>query len=1108
MDSFVNLHVHTDGSLLDGLGSIHRLVASAKSKGFSALAMTDHGTLTNAISFSVECKENGIKPILGEEIYILFGSNQIGHMTLLAKNRQGFDNIIEMTTMAHASKNRRPAVTFDSLKQHSDGVICLTGCIASPIHQLDYKDALRYAIQLKEIFGKRLFAEIIFFNEEDHYSRVVKIAKTLDLKIVVTNDSHFPDKSDAQVHPILTTIRAKYTYASSQLWLKTYDELFSYAQRVAKDIKGVDVKQWLGMSKQIADSIDEIDLSGTPTLPSLGKNEYQMLLDIISGALKKDISRLETIDVKIRVKRAKTELRVIRAMGFSAYFLILKDLVDYARKMNVFVGPGRGSGAGSYLLFLLGITELDPIKYGLQFERFLNENRVGYPDVDVDLDSEGRQLVIKYAEEKYGAKAVATYAHFSHKTLVHDLCRTLRLDRATEIKAADDGVDSEAFKELKRESELFGIAYQALNNQIRHRGKHAGGIIITSKTVPFERAGDELVVPWTEGGREGGIRELSYAGLVKYDLLGLSALSVLKYLFNVTKKLPPADPNDDLDVLDIFKSGDLSGIFQFSGSQGIRDLTIAIQPTEFADIIAINALYRPGTLSNGLAWKYSGFKKKPRHLHKQIDNILAETYGIIVFQEQMMNVYATITGGSLAEADEARRVLSKDPHYGDPVWEASLDKLKTPFFTNGIKNGFDKKFVNQLWGEIFAHSAYSFNKCISGDTILTRGSASKTQGLDIAIRELYSAWHSQTAWGAKLKSKGVNILQLDVDGRVRPALVKAIYYNGCRDVYKVTTARGNSVKATLNHRLLTQRGYTRVDELKLSDSLVEAYSDHGYIRYDKIVEIEFAGTEDVYDVEMDTKQHNFIANGIVSHNSHAACYSMIAWRMAWYKHYFPTEFYAASMMFDNNNFQTYLFDAIRNDIKVLPPDVNTSTAQFESKDDKIFLPITSVKYMAAKGANAIVTERQAGGEFKSFADFRKRIPKRAVNSRACQSLYAVDGMNIDGLPSDAGIDISKIPKLDKFALQYQYMGAILPTKKIFEKIESLSKIDGVIAGIVTSKNRKESSFGKYTVYHLSPSGTFWIRDSENNDNIDVGQFLVVSVRKSSGKALKIKIVKV
>jgi DNA polymerase-3 subunit alpha len=954
MKQYVPLHVHTDGSLLDGLGSVHRLVAYAKEKEFKALAITDHGTLTNIISFSVACKENGIKPILGEEIYITFDDNRVGHLTLLAKNRAGFENIVDMTTIAHSQKSKRPTLSFNALREHAENVICLTGCIASPIHQLEYRDALRYAAQLKEAFGNLLFAETIFFNDEDHYSRVLKIAKALKLDVVVTNDSHFPLESDGKIHNILTTIRANYSFASSQLWLKTRDELYKYIKSITQSNE---VSKWLDTSNYIADLIEDIDLQDKPSLPSLHENDDESLTEVIKKALKRDISKLSQEERRLRIQRAKSELSVVRKMGFSSYFLILKDLVDYARSVDVLVGPGRGSGAGSYLLYLLNITELDPIKYGLQFERFLNPMRIGYPDVDVDLDSEGRQKIIEYAEQKYGAKAVATYAHFSHKTLVHDLCRTLHLNRDLEVEAADNGIESEAFKKLKKSSDLFWPAYQAFNDQIRHRGKHAGGIIITSKKVPFERAGDELVVPWTEGGREGSIRELTYAGIVKYDLLGLSALSVLKHLKHVTKREPPKDPDLDQKVLNVFKLGNLSGIFQFSGSEGIRDLTMKVNPTNFVDLIAINALYRPVTLNNGIAWKYSDLKKNPRQVHPAIDDILAETYGVMVFQEQMMSVYSTIVKGSLAEADEARRVLTKDAYerrHADPIWNAKLKKIEEPFFRRGAENGFDSKFLKSIWREIFDHSRYSFNR------------------------------------------------------------------------------------------------------------------------------------------------------------SHAASYSMVAWRMAWYKTYFPVEFYAASMMFDNVNFQTYLFDAIRDKINVMPPDLNTSTDKFETRGRNIYLPITSVKFMAQRGASAIIEERKRGGVFKSFTDFRERIPRKVVNSRACQSLYAVGGMKIPGKPSDVGIDKHKIPNLDAFALQNLYLGAILPTKSMFEKIESLSRSSDSVVGIVVSKKRKDSNYGPYTVYHVSPKGIFWIRDADNQNgnSVEIGQFLIVKVRPNSGKALNIKKIKI
>lgn len=938
---WVSLHQHTDGSLLDGLGTVQRTVARAKELNFEALALTDHGTLTNAITFTIACEKVGIKPIIGQEIYINH-AGKVGHLTILADGQQGFNSLVDLTNHVHksASSARRPSATLEDLSQFSKGLICLTGCIAAPTHWLDYKPASQFVGDLKSIFD-HVYAEMMFVGDRDTWTRPIQLARKLKLELVITNDVHFAYQADAVIHPLLTQMKAAFSYGSSQLWLKTWDEMLTAS---VPAIGREAATQALEMSTWISKQLSAPQLKHEPNLPSLSSNDGAQLKAKVIAALKIHIPQVPIDLRQTYVDRAKKELALVKELNYTTYFLVLEDIITFAKNNGVLVGPGRGSGVASYLLYLLGVTAIDPIQYGLSLERFMHSKRVGLPDVDIDFDSEGRGRVLEYAIKRWNGVPIATYAHYSHKILVHDLCRTLRLPRDLDHDAADEGVDGHAFKTLCKLDPKFLQGYTALLGQIRHRGKHAGGIVVTKAKVPIERAGNELVAVWTEGEH----RELSYAGVVKFDFLGLTALSIFKYLYQATQARPPA-PGEDEATLKLFRRGDLNGIFQFSGSPGIRDLTIAVKPTKFMDLVAITALYRPGALDAGTARKYPEWKKHPRKLHPRLDELLKPTYGVIVFQETMMAIFATMTGGGLADADLARQVIVKAKQ-GDPEWEKKVADLRARFIRDSRRNKFGLETAEQIWEELIAHSRYSFNQ------------------------------------------------------------------------------------------------------------------------------------------------------------SHAVAYTKISWDMAWYKTHHPAEFYAASMMYDTDNLQTYLFEAIKKGIQVHPPDVNYSSARHEVVDGEIYLPITTVKFMAEKGVRAILAERARMGEFKSFADFNARLQRRDVNSRARLGLYAVGGMELKGQPDEAGIDISKIPDASESVVQTMYMGAFLPTKKMVERIEELAHIPNVAVGVVMAKKAKDSHYGPYTVYYLAPNGTFWIRDKDATTVVEVGQFILAK-KNGSGKATTIQIMR-
>jgi DNA polymerase-3 subunit alpha len=681
--------------MLDGLGQVDRLVAAAASRGFEHLALTDHGTLANAVAFIQACEHYGIKGIIGVEGYVQY-QEQTGHITILADGENGFQNIVKLQNRAHSgSTGRRPAFTLETLEKYSDHLVCLTGCVSSPLMWLDPHDASVYAARLKSIFGPRVFGEIMFVSDTDTWSRPLQIMKAMGIKPVITNDVHFPYQTDYEVHPILTSVRGGLTYNSRQLWLKSGQQLLVRAKRYMDEDIAIEA---INRAHRIGHKLRTINLKKEPSLPHIPNADVK-LQTFARSALNEKFPRKAKY-----YKRMQHELAIIKEMDYSAYFLILHDVIRWARHNHVRVGPGRGSGAGSLLLYLLGVTDVDPLQYGLSFERFLHPQRRGFPDVDIDFDSDGRQRVIDYAKDMWDAHPIAVYSTYSHASLVHDVAKMLKLPKEEEIEAADKGEDSAVFKKLVSDEPLFGKAYDVMRDQIRHRGKHAGGVIITDGIVPIEKAGDSLVAAWTDG----KFRQLSYAGIIKFDFLGLTALTALKRMEDETGE-KAADPGECEETMDLFRRGDLIGIFQFTGSTGIADLTVKVAPTSFDDLVAINALYRPGALDVGSADAYPKWKSSPRSLHPFIDDILEPTYGAIVFQEQVMEIFARVTGGSLAEADVARRAIIKSK-VKDPEWERTVANAESQFLAGAKKSGLGPKVARRIWKELFSHVRYSFNR--------------------------------------------------------------------------------------------------------------------------------------------------------------------------------------------------------------------------------------------------------------------------------------------------------------------------------------------------------------------------------------------------------------
>lgn len=705
---WASLHTHSEGSP-DGMGTVKNLTSQAKQMGFNAIGITEHGSLSTAISFVHNCKTQNIKPIMGMEAYVEVDGVTC-HLTLLADGNEGFDNLIKLNNIGKRGNRKQRAFPLPALEKHNRGIVVLTGCPASPmqIERVDYNDAKKTVGYLKRIFGDQLFAELMFIGHGvsgKSWERTEQIARDFDLPLVLTNDVHYIHKGDSDIHNILTRIKmGGFDYPSDELYLASTSDLRDRVRSVSPSHLPL-LEKGMKNSLILANNLGSVSFDSTPKLPHI-PNAHLLLentaLDLFEKmTFETDAKRDEAEERLLR------ELNIVTKKGYPAYFLIVRELVQVARDNNVRVGPGRGSAAGSFLSYVLGITEINPLDYGLIFERFLNIDREALPDIDTDFSSVAREKVIEYASKKYGAVPIATYSTWSHKSLVNDLCKNFGINKDDQQEAAEFGVDSDAFRRISLNHPDFKRAYDAMIGQTRHMSKHAGGIIITDGEVPLENKGGNLLAAWTEGGEA----ELSKAGIVKIDLLGLDALDVLQGL-EETLGVPapwPDDSNKNDPVYDLFCEGKTLGIFQFSGSDGIIEMCKAVQPKSITDLAAINALYRPGPLDSGTAWLYPELGGKPRNLHPFIDDILEPTRGIIAFQEQFMTIYARVTGKTLEQADNARRAIVKYKP-GNPESEQRLLEVKEEFLEGCDNNGISHAKAKKIWGEIQTHTGYSFNK--------------------------------------------------------------------------------------------------------------------------------------------------------------------------------------------------------------------------------------------------------------------------------------------------------------------------------------------------------------------------------------------------------------
>ena len=770
-ENFVHLHVHTEYSMLDGAAKISELVAEVARQEMPAIAMTDHGNVFGAFEFHKSAKAAGVKPIIGIEAYVapesrfdkrrvkwaeggqddVSGGGAYTHMTLLAENNQGLSNLFKLSSLASLEGfYYKPRVDRELLSKYSKGIIATTGCaggeIQTRLRMGAYKEAIKAASEFRDIFGpENFYLEIMDHSieiEQRAFADLIKLGKELNLPQLATNDLHYTHHEDAAAHEVLLCIQSGSTMADPKRFKFENSEFYLKSPAQMREIFK-DFKQACDNTLLIAERCETTMREGENLLPQFpvptGQSEDSWLIKLANDGLATKMGNSIPTEYQDRLN---FELEVMIKMGFPGYFLVVADLCDHARKVGIRVGPGRGSAAGSLVSYSLGITGLDPIKFGLLFERFLNPERISMPDIDLDFDERRRSEMIQYATTKYGDDRVAqiiTYGTIKSKQAIKDSTRVLGYpyalgERLTKsLPPSVMGKDISLSGIFNMDNERYGEASEFRNlyesdpdskkivdtalgieGLKRQWGVHAAGVILSKEplldVIPIHRrdADGAIITQFDMGACEA-------TGLLKMDFLGLRNLSVLDdCLINIEKNLGKkvvleSLPLSDKKTFELLSRGDTLGVFQLD-SAPIRSLLRSMAPDSFEDIAAVIALYRPGPMGEDSHNKYADYKngrKAPIGIHPELDmplnEILKDTYGLIVYQEQVLAIARKVAGFTLGRADLLRKAMGKKD-------KKILDKEKV-HFEDGMKaNGFSEDAVEKLWQTLIPFSDYAFNR--------------------------------------------------------------------------------------------------------------------------------------------------------------------------------------------------------------------------------------------------------------------------------------------------------------------------------------------------------------------------------------------------------------
>ncbi|MEO7002115.1 MAG: DNA polymerase III subunit alpha [Ktedonobacterales bacterium] len=839
MADFTHLHVHSEYSLLDGQSRIKRLIQATLAGGMNALALTDHGGMYGSIEFYKACRAAGVKPIIGVEGYSVpsleekTGRYEYNHLLLLAKNNVGYHNLLKLTTLAHTrGYQARPRMDKKLLAEHAEGLIVTSGCLSGEIPELLLRGDLngaRAAMRWhQDVFGPdNFYVEIQDHNAPESPQNKLNpmlydLAREFQAPLLATNDLHYVDAADADAQDVLLCVQTGKTiedpkrmkFDSSQYYLKTPDEMARLFPELPEALKNT-----MRVAEQCEVTIDfGANLLPEYLIPSEFASQDAYLRNLcLAGAIERFGAVSEAVQARL-----DHELGIIGSKGLTSYFLIVWDYVNYARRHGMRC-VARGSAAGSLVSFALGITNVDPLRYALPFERFLNPERKGLPDIDMDFPDDRREEVIRYVADKYGwdrVGQVVTFNTMAAKAAVRDVGRVMGMqteaDRVARLiptgpKVTLDGSLSgvKDLKQLYDQSpqirKLIDMA-RTLEGTVRSTGIHAAGVVISQ--VPLD-----TVVPlqyrdykdpnntWLVSQYEQ--MHIEDLGLIKFDFLGLSNLTILMNARKFIQETRGVDldldrlPDDDEKTYKLLGDGETTGVFQLE-SGAMRTYIRELKPTCIEDVMAMVALYRPGPMDSipqFVKAKHSG--AEIRYLHPKLEPLLKESYGVIVYQDQVLLIAIALAGFSWGDVDKFRKAMSKKQ-------PAEMLEYRGKFIQGCAKNGIPEKTAEDIFAFIEPFAGYGFNKCVHGSTEVQLPDGTRTT--------LFAAWRNPPA----------EIMAMWPDGQIRPHKVARIVQTGRKPLLHIRTASGKSIKVTPEHRLLTTEGYREAGGLQLGTELIVA----------------------------------------------------------------------------------------------------------------------------------------------------------------------------------------------------------------------------------------------------------------------------------------------
>jgi DNA polymerase III subunit alpha len=753
---FVNLHVHTEFSLLDGAITVSKLLDKARSMGMESVAVTDHGNIFGAVQLFDKSKKAGVRPVLGCEVYVAPGDRRdraqskdgqpnAYHLILLVMNETGYRNLSHLVTLGHLEGfYYHPRVDMELLKKYNEGLIAFSACLKGMVPyyiEANMADiALDKAKELAAIFDKDRFYFEVQANmlaEQQRLNRVLKdFSKKLSIPLVATNDCHYLNRADAEAHDALLCIQTGKTVDDPKRLKFSNNEFFFKSRKEMEESMGPGFEEALDNTADIARRCNYDMEFGKYKYPVFNTRDKKDLNELITeeatAGLEKRLQERATDEgdltpelIKEYNDRLNFELGIITKMGFSGYFLIVADFINYAKNSDIPVGPGRGSGAGSLVAYCLKITNLDPIKYGLLFERFLNPERISMPDFDVDFCMNGRDDVIKYVSEKYGRENVGqiiTFGTMKARGVIRDVGRVLNIpynevDKIAKLVPEGPGVsldkameEEPSLKKLEQgqetEKKLLKIS-RSLEGLSRHASTHASGVVISDRPLVnylplFKGSNDEIMTQFP-------MDQIEKLGLIKFDFLGLKTLTVIKHALKLIERSTGDKldidriPLDDEKTLQLCQEGKTTGVFQLE-SDGMKDLLRSLKPEGFEDLIALVALYRPGPMDwipDYIDGKHG--RKKPKYLHPSLEPILSKTYGVAIYQEQVMQIARDLAGFTMGQADVLRKAMGKK--------KADLLAEQKEKFVKGCEGkGINQELAERVFNFIEPFAGYGFNR--------------------------------------------------------------------------------------------------------------------------------------------------------------------------------------------------------------------------------------------------------------------------------------------------------------------------------------------------------------------------------------------------------------